>query len=187
MRSDPVARGEASDALGISSEWAMVDQIHGAKALVVNRPGVAGRADGIVTEAPGLPLAVFTADCFGVVIHGDGAVGVAHAGWRGLASGVIGATIETMTELGAPPHTAHVGPGIGPCCFEVGDDVAERFSDAVRTTTWGTTSVDLRSVVVDQLTPIPTALDGLCTACGGLFSHRRDQTPSRMAALGWIP
>jgi YfiH family protein len=187
MRADPSARRQASARFGIAADWATVDQVHGSRAVFVTGPGGAGPADGIVTTTPGLPAAVFTADCLGVVLSGAGAVGVAHAGWRGLAAGVVECTLELMHEVDGPPRRAHVGPAIGPCCFEVGPDVAELFSDHVSVTSWGSTSVDLPGAALDRLRGLETTVETRCTACGGGPSHRREATSQRMAAIGWVP
>lgn len=186
MRGDDGARRAVADRLGISPDWATLTQVHGGRALQVQRPGPAGEADGMVTTRPGVPLAVFTADCLGVVVAGSGGVGVAHAGWRGLAAGVLQATIELMDRVDAPPRTAAIGPAIGPCCFEVGEEVAELFPDHVSTTTWGTTSVDLAGAAAGILDGLEVTVASLCTACGGGFSHRATETSSRQAALGWL-
>ena len=131
-------------------------------------------------------LAVFTADCLGVVIDGSPAVAVVHGGWRGLDAGVIEAAIETIDHLGGQVRSAWIGPSIGPCCFEVGDEVARRFPGHVTKTTWGTTSVDLRAVAEHKL-GVETMIDRRCTRCGsGLFSHRADGTSARLAAVGWL-
>lgn len=185
-RGDREVRRRVSARLGIAEEWATVEQVHGAVAVAVDRPGPAGEADALVTAVPGLPLAVFTADCLGVVLHGPGTVGVAHAGWRGLAAGVIESTIDLMRQTGTAPTRAGIGPGIGPCCFEVGDEVAEAFPEAVSVTTWGTRSVDLRAAAARRLRGLDVWIDDRCTACGGGFSHRASGTSQRMAALGWL-
>lgn len=186
MRADRVARQAVSVHLGISPEWATIQQVHGAQVLVVEEPGPAGSGDALVTRRPHLPVAVFTADCLGVVFSSDEAIGVAHAGWRGLAAGVLEATVGALRDFGAPPPLAHIGAGIGPCCFEVGDDVAGEFPGDVATTTWGTTSVDLVAAARRKLDGIDVTSDDRCTACGGGFSHRADANPARMAAIGWL-
>ena len=75
------ARARVSQAVGISAEWAVVRQIHGATVHRVSAPGLQGAGDAMWTDRPGVPLAVFTADCLGVVLLAEHA-GVAHAGWR---------------------------------------------------------------------------------------------------------
>jgi polyphenol oxidase len=188
VRADHEARRRVSALLGISPEWATVGQVHGAKVLEVTSPGRAGEADALVTRLPGLPLAVFTADCLGVVVTGGGGVGVAHAGWRGMADDIVVRLVEFMVDVGIEPRSAHIGPGIGPCCFEVGPEVAERFPDEAATTTWDTMSVDLVAGAVRRLAPLPVWVSGRCTRHeAGHHSHRADATTSRMAAIGWLP
>ncbi|HLU32185.1 MAG TPA: polyphenol oxidase family protein [Acidimicrobiia bacterium] len=186
MRRDAAARRRVSTRHSVPAEWATVSQVHGNQVRLVDAPGLAGEGDALVTTRPGLGVAVFTADCLGVVLVGDGGVGVAHAGWRGLAAGVLEATVETMTEAGIDPRHGSVGPGIGPCCFEVGDEVAERFPDDRAETTWGARSVDLRAAARRRLGGIPVEVDARCTACQGGPSHRHTGTSARMAAIGWL-
>lgn len=181
------ARVSVSDELGIPSQWATVTQVHGDRVLRVDRPGVAGKADGLWTDRPELPVAVLTADCFGVVLVAPGAVGVAHAGWRGVRSSVPSLLHDEMSAAGHAPDRAYVGPGIGACCFEVGPEVAEEFPGGLRETTWGTESVDLVSVIDRQLDRTEVFHLGGCTMHESLwFSHRRDATRQRMAAIGWL-
>jgi len=188
LRSDPAARDELSRALGISGSWSTARQVHGADVLAVDSPGDAGRADALWTTVSGLPLAVFTADCFGVVLHASDAVGVAHAGWRGADSGVVARLRSEMSRAGHEPTRAEVGPGIGPCCFEVGPEVAARFHRHDAETTWGTSSVDLAAAIEAQLDGVDTWLvDGCTHHEDGWFSHRRDGTLSRLATVGWLP
>lgn len=184
---DPADRGEVADRWGIPTRWATVTQVHGADVVAAVGPGDHGPADAVVTTAPGLPVAVLTADCAGVVLHGPGVVAAAHAGWRGLVAGVLESTIEAM---GAVATSAVVGPSIGPCCYEVGPEVVEAVGFA-STTTWGTTSVDLRAAAAARLgraaPGLAVLVDDRCTRCGpGLHSHRRDGTSHRLAAVGWL-
>lgn len=187
IRHDPAARSRLCDAAGIPTEWATVDQVHGSEVLRVDEPGGAGSADALWTSEPGLALAVFTADCFGVVITSPQAVGVAHAGWRGAAGGVVGRLRAEMAGAGHAPQAAAVGPGIGACCFEVGADVLQLFGGHRSRTSWETDSVDLRSAVHAQLEGLDPWLSDACTYHeDGLFSHRKDHAPERMAAVGWV-
>lgn len=180
MRDDRVV-ARVADTLGISRAWAVVDQVHGSDILDATAPGMLGSADAIVTTERDLPIAVRTADCLGVVSHGRTSVGVAHAGWRGLAAGVLD---EFRARMGSQARF-YVGPSIGPCCYEVGPDVADRFPDDAASTSWGTTSVDLRSAARRALGHAAN-IDERCTHCGDdLLSHRRNGTPHRMAAIGW--
>lgn len=187
-RLDPATRSVISAGLGISEEWATVTQVHGAVSVEVGSAGPAGEADALWTTRRRLPLAVFTADCFGVVLSADGAVGVAHAGWRGVDAGVVARLRAEMAAAGHQPSRAAVGPGIGPCCFEVGPEVAERFPGGQGHTTWGTTSVDLAAALAPQLQGVEVWSSGACTRHEeGWFSHRRDGTTRRLASIGWLP
>lgn len=177
--------------IGIRADWATVRQVHGSAVLEVSRPGKAGVGDGLVTRSIGLPVAVFTADCGGIVLESDRAVAVVHAGWRGVVAGVVA---EAAAYLGAvangrdPVRRAAVGPLIGPCCFEVGDEVVERFGGWESTTSWGTRSVDLGEAIRAQVPAASWWSADACTRCGeGWFSFRATGTKSRMAAIGWIP
>ena len=102
--------------------WAR--QIHSAVALPA-RPGICGEGDALYTEATGLALSVVTADCVPVLIAGPEGIAAVHAGWRGIAGGVIAAALDKM-KSGRGESTAWIGPAIGPCCYEVGEDVAAR-------------------------------------------------------------
>jgi YfiH family protein len=161
--------------------------VHGAELVRVDEPGDAGEADALWTTVPRLPLAIFTADCLGVVLVSDDAVGVAHAGWRGAEAGVVTVLRETMTATGHEPRFAAVGPGIGVCCFEVGPEVKQRFPTDGSMTSWGTPSVDLAGVVRRQLDGLETWFADGCTRHEDrFFSHRRDGTMQRMVTLGWL-
>lgn len=186
VRGDPVARRRVSHALGIDEEWAVVDQVHGNAVATARGPGLAGRADALVTTEIDLPLAVFTADCLAVCLTGDRGVGVAHAGWRGMAAGVVEHLRDAMRALGAEPSAAFTGPAIGSCCFEVGPEVAAAFPGQLRRTGWGTESVDLVAAARVQLGGLATDGVEACTRHEEpYFSHRRDGTIRRMAALVW--
>lgn len=188
LRHDEAARAELSRSLGISPNWAWVRQVHQSEVLRVTTPGLAGEADALWTEIPGLPIAVFTADCFGVVLRSGAAVGIAHAGWRGAMRGVVTALREEMTKAGHGPHAAAVGPGIGPCCFEVGSEVSSNFPDSVSSTRWQTTSVDLPDSIRRELEGLETWMSTDCTVHDpGWYSHRALGSQERMATLAWIP
>jgi hypothetical protein len=187
QRNDLTARSAVSSWLGISRDWATVRQVHGSVVVRAETSGELDEADAIWSDVPGLPIAVFTADCFGVVLISDSAVGVAHAGWRGVTSGVVPALRVEMMQSGHVPRVAAIGPGIGPCCFEVGSDVADRFPEDVTETRWGSTSVDLAKVLSRQLDGLDTWLSGACTMHEtSLYSHRRTGTPLRNATIAWV-
>lgn len=183
---DAAARKAVSEQLGIDPLWASVAQVHGANVLRVDQGGKHGEADAVWTSEPGLPVAILTADCFGVVLVADGAVGVAHGGWRGLQGGVVGKLRVQMDDAGFSPAFAAVGPGIGACCFEVGTEVARLFDGHTATTAWGAESVNLAGVVEEQLVGIEKWFVDSCTYSDeGWFSHRRDRSKERLAALAW--
>lgn len=188
QRNDLIARAAISSWLGISRGWATARQVHGIRVLCAEEPGELGEADALWTDRPGLPMAVFTADCFGVVLRAEQAVGVAHAGWRGAAEGVVTVLRREMSASGHEPTSGAIGPGIGPCCFEVGTDVVERFPDDVRETTWGSASVDLTATLRRQLEGLDVWLAAACTMHQtGLYSHRQNRTLLRNAAIAWVP
>lgn len=187
MRGDQVDRDKAAAYLGIPQLWAVVDQVHGSTVVRATAAVNYGPADALFTTEADLPLAIFTADCLGVALIADGAVGVAHAGWRGVVAGVVPNLVEAMTDAGFPPLRAGIGPGINSCCYEVGADVAEQLPGFVSETTWGTVSVDLPRAVRGQLGALEIWEAGECTKCSAPFhSHRVNATPARMATIAWI-
>lgn len=184
-----VDRAAMSDALSIDAEWATVRQVHGSEVIEATYAGSLGDADAIFTTRVAIPVAIFTADCVPMIVEADAAVGVAHAGWRGLVAGVGDGLLDAMADGGHVPRRVAIGPAIGSCCYEVGPEVAEKFSrGSLRRTSWGSQSVDLVAEVRHRL---PDGLSvwcaDVCTKCGdGMFSHRRDGTSRRMAAVGWL-
>jgi YfiH family protein len=187
IRGDQAARASVAARLQLPIDWATLTQVHGVKVIEVDAPGNWGEADALFTSVRGLPLAVFTADCAGIVVGAENAVGVAHAGWRGALSGAVAQLTAAMIRAGHTPLTAAIGPLIGPCCFEVGDEVADRFPRHTTRTTWGTTSVDLRESLVAQINGFNVWSLGACTVHEPMWhSHRRNRTEKRMAAIGWL-
>lgn len=187
-RKDPAPRNRTSDDLGIPQQWATVDQVHGADVVVASQPGDLGEADGIMTSVIGLPIAIATADCVPIVLLGRDSIAVVHAGWRGLSAGVIGATQRRFADAGDAPVTALVGPHIGPCCYEVGPEVIDAVGGHAATTTDGSLSLDLVSVVRSQLDGVPVVDLEACTMHNVAFhSFRRDGTAQRQVTVAWIP
>ena len=114
-------------------------QVHSADAIVVTRPwdmGANPKADGMVTNVPGIALGALAADCAPVLFADPEArvIGAAHAGWKGALTGVLEATIAAMATLGARPHRirAALGPCIGPDAYEVGPEFEARFVESDR-------------------------------------------------------
>jgi len=128
-------RDRVADAMGVSpGRLVTVHQVHSAAAVTLDAPPVdRPRADAIVTTAPGLAIAVLTADCQPVLFadREAGVVAAAHAGWRGALDGVLEATIEAMEEAGADRGNirAVIGPSISQRAYEVGQEFFERFHD----------------------------------------------------------
>lgn len=163
---------------------------------MVAEPGqhAGASADAAVTATEGVAIAVHAADCAPVLFEAPGAVGVAHAGWRGLAAGVIEATVEAMTGLGHRPTTVRVGPFIRPRCYEFDGpelhQMTDRFGPDVRSTTsWGTPAVDLAAGIRSVVRGFGLDLDddGTCTACSPHhWSHRARGDVGRQALVAWI-
>lgn len=144
--------------------------VHRAHAGARGQPG-----DGLWTDEPRLPLLAMSADCLPIAVvrtEGERALAVLHAGWRGLAEGVVGAGVAA---LGPGPKAAVVGPAIGPCCYEVGDDVASLYDDDLvhdgRLDLWAAAERALRAAGVESVERVD-----LCTRDHPdlFFSHRRD-------------
>ena len=161
-------------------------QVHGADVQV--RDGAGGqlaRVDGQVTGSAQLTPLVLVADCVPLVVSAPGAVAAVHCGWRGVAGGVVQAAVRAVRELGGEPLAAVVGPGIGPCCYEVGPEVLARF--AARGP-----SLDLPAHVAAALARsgvADVAVAGVCVSCHPelFFSHRRDGgVTGRQAGLAWL-
>ena len=187
-RVDDEARAGLAARLGITDTWATVSQVHGAATVVADRAGGLGEADALFTAMPSLPLAVGTADCLPIVVVGGFSVALIHAGWRGLDAGVVASALAVMEEAGDEPQQAAIGPCIGPCCYEVGEEVAARFGPFVAATSWGTPSVDLRAAAVARLRPIPVWVSSRCTRTDPeLHSHRENGTRLRQVTVAWAP
>jgi YfiH family protein len=189
---------------------AFARQVHGAGVAVARDGGRAGTADALLTDRPGVGIAVFTADCLPIVIYdpGDGHAGsarlaVVHAGWRGTTQSVARAAFEAVIGSGGNPRriVAAIGPSIGPCCYEVDGPVIERL-DAAFQAAWsgwvvargpGRWLLDLWCANRDQLVGAgldPSRIDNLrmCTSCRPdlFFSYRRGAR-GRLAAFAALP
>lgn len=195
--SDSPFRPEAQQALAPAgldlgrATW--VRQVHEADvARATPRGGFAGRGDVLVTTEPGVPLAIFTADCLAVILYDPTprALAVAHVGWRGTARGATQAAVTALQALGARPERLHaaIAPSIGPCCYEVDEPVIQRFASAYpsRWERWarpngpGHWMLDLWTANEELLASAGVASDRiesprLCTACHLelLYSYRK--------------
>lgn len=177
--------------------WTWLRQVHGSGVVVVTSPGehAGAEADAAVTATVGCRLVVRTADCVPVVLLGQRAVGVVHAGWRGLEAGVLEAAVAALGALDDELPVAHLGPCIRPGCYEFDgperDRLADRYGpDVLATTTWGTPSVDLPAAVTSALRGVGVATvhdDAGCTACDRRwFSHRARAESARIATAAWL-
>jgi purine-nucleoside/S-methyl-5'-thioadenosine phosphorylase / adenosine deaminase len=154
---------------------------------------VAIDADGHATTLRGVGVMVLVADCLPVVLGSEGAVAALHAGWRGLAAGVLEEGVRAVRELGGEGEIAAViGPGAGPCCYEVGEEVHAAFDER---STPGRRSagrnLDLPGLARERLEAAGVARVedvGVCTVCDRrYFSHRREGLGAgRQAAVAWL-
>jgi purine-nucleoside/S-methyl-5'-thioadenosine phosphorylase / adenosine deaminase len=171
-------------ALGIVPDRiATAAQVHGADLLTY--PSRSPEGDGHVLREPGPVGLVYAADCLPVALAGPGGAAILHCGWRGLAAGIVarGAAAVEATH-------AAIGPGIGPCCYEVGDEVRGAFAGLGDGVASGR-MLDLPEAARRRLREAgigQVESAGLCTRCEPelFFSHRRDGGPGRQAGLVWL-
>jgi YfiH family protein len=164
----------ACEALGLDgARLSFNRQVH---SPTVHRAGGRGTpGDGLWTDERELPMLAMSADCLPIAVartDGERALAVLHAGWRGLAEGVVRAGVAA---LGDGAKAAVIGPAIGPCCYEVGEDVSQRFDEDLtvdrKLDLWSAAERALTAAGVDTV----ERLDA-CTCCDAelYFSHRRD-------------
>lgn len=166
---------------GVEKSW--LKQVHSATVLEA-RPGNCGPGDGLVTRRKDLALAVVTADCVPVLLAGERIVAAVHAGWRGIAQSILPEAVKRLNERSTGPVTAWIGPAIGPCCYEVGDDVAGKVcavssQDVAITGPRGRPHLDLAQAARIQLKrsgTVRVSTVGVCTRCNEnhLWSYRRE-------------
>jgi YfiH family protein len=154
---------------------------------------VAIDADGHATTLRGVGVMVLVADCLPVVLGSEGAVATLHAGWRGLAAGVLEEGVRAVRELGGEGEIAAViGPGAGPCCYEVGEEVHAAFDErSTRGRRSAGRNLDLPGLARERLEAAGVARVedvGVCTICDRrYFSHRREGLGAgRQAAVAWL-
>ena len=202
---DPAAVAENRRRIGASlggaaadpEAWTCLHQVHGAGVHVAVGPQPPGRlpqADASVSAEAGAVLSILTADCAPVALVAPGVVGAVHAGWRGLAAGVVEAAVTRVTERAGRPPAAVLGPCIHPCCYEFSPGdlalVSGRLGPGVEgRTAAGNLALDVPAAVrlalhgagVEEITDL-----GVCTACSSRhFSHRRDGRTGLQAMLVW--
>lgn len=200
-------RAELVRLSGLPSWPHWLRQVHGTGVFRATAPGVPLAAadepvaDAAVTDVPGVVLAILTADCLPVVFAADDGseIAAAHAGWRGLADGMLEATVAAM-RTPASRLRAWLGPAAGPARYEIGAEVREAFlahdaaaAAAFVATRPGHWMVDLYALARHRLLAAGVHADAIhggsfCTISmsEGFFSHRRDRRSGRMATVVWM-
>jgi YfiH family protein len=185
----------------VRGQLAMIHQVHGTRVRQIangsaQAPDVTSAdqqledADGQATADVGVAPMVLVADCLPVVVAGGGALAVLHAGWRGLAAGIVDEGVRAARELGSGESLeAAIGPGAGRCCYEVSEQVHEHFA-AYQGARNGD-NLDLKAVAREQLGRAGVAVVhdvGVCTICSAdFFSHRRERAiTGRQAGVAWL-
>ena len=193
-----VAANRAALRASLPQDPAWMRQVHGNRVIEAASATGSDEADAAVARRPGVVCAVLVADCVPVLLtdRAGSAVAIAHAGWRGLAAGVVENAVRAM---GSEPAEvlAFLGPGIGPRAFEVGADVRDAFvgpdpatQSAFAPHAAGKWLADLYALARRRLALLGVTRvfgGGLCTHSdpARFFSYRRDRTTGRMAALIW--
>ena len=185
-------RQAVADIAGVALDHvAQGRQVHGTHVEVVERvPHEVVEADAVITALEGVATLVLTADCLPIALATPRAAGMVHAGWRGLADGVIEAAVAAI-RADDEPVVAAIGPAAGGCCYEVGDDVRE----ALCVDPCGEPAlIDLTSIARERLygADVDVVHDvRLCTMCTPpelFFSHRRDgPVTGRQGGIAWRP
>jgi YfiH family protein len=173
---------------------ATLQQIHSATCVAAEgRCGILGQGDALLEDRPGAVIAIKTADCIPILLVDERhrALAAVHAGWRGTVERIAAGAVEAMRRrYGSDPRDLHaaIGPGIGPCCYQVGPEVAARFGRE------GRAHIDLPAANAGQLrqagvTPERIYASNLCTMChpGEFHSFRRDgQQAGRLYSFAGI-
>jgi YfiH family protein len=195
---DPAAVAENRRRLRerVGGDVVYMDQVHSATVGIVERADQPFPAtDGLVTQLPGVALAVLVADCVPILAwdEGEAVIGAAHAGRRGAAAGIAVSMIDAMLRLGARRRRIRValGPAICGSCYEVPGEMRDEVDAALpgsgSVTRTGTPALDLRAGLGRQLTSLgvaDVATDPRCTReDASLFSHRREAPTGRQAGV----
>lgn len=204
-RPDAVRRNRAELEAQTGMRPAYIRQVHGTFVRRIAGTGDVGvaplpdgdvkllDADGQATPVLGIAPMVMTADCLPIALAGPGAVAMLHAGWRGLANGIVAEGVRALRELGVDgPLEAAIGPGAGGCCYEVGEEVRAAFASHGDVVRHGR-NLDLKAIARAELerAGVQTVHDvDLCTICSDeslFFSHRRDRgVTGRQAGIAWL-
>lgn len=182
------------------SKTVWTKQVHGSNVVIADentRPSPSLEADAILTDRPNIPLFIVAADCVPILLWDPArrVIGAAHAGWRGTAIRVVTEAVKAMEKaFGSLPQDIHagIGPSIGPCCYEVGEEVvsvyderfpgwpdlfAERYGSKAKLSLWESNRKQLIDI---GLTPENIEMAGSCTACNTdiFYSERKEGRPS---------
>ncbi len=198
---ETVARNRASLQAKLGVAPAHIRQVHGTDVRrITKRPlrppvgdGVPPLFDGQATALAGVAPMVLVADCLPIALAGPGAVAMLHAGWRGLAGGIVAEGVMAVRELGADGSVeAAIGPGAGSCCYEVGEEIHAVFAQRGLAARRGR-NLDLKAIAREELARAGVEIVhdvALCTICADhslLFSHRRDGgVTGRQAGIAWL-
>lgn len=170
---------------GQKSAW--VRQVSGADVVRVSEPGLAGAADALLTSVEGLTLSVAVADCAPVALVGETGVGMVHSGWRGTLGGISG---KAVGEMGEAAVRAYIGPCIRECCYEVSEELAEKFAAEFGEGVVSGRNLSLPAAIRENLrrAGVEEVFDlGLCTGCRRdlFYSHRKEgpRTGRNLAAV----
>lgn len=184
-------QGDVREAAGLTTIGAIAGrplargaQVHGAVVRRVRGELEVEEADGQATARDDVAVMVAVADCLPVAVAGPGGVAMLHAGWRGLAGGVLEEGVRALRELGTDgPLAAVIGPGARSCCYEVGDDVRDAFGES-------RSRIDLATIAARRLTASGVGqIEDVarCTICDErYFSYRREgEAAGRQAGVAW--
>lgn len=186
----------------VPSEPAWLTQVHGTDVVDAAQVRNAPQADASIATRRGVVCAIMTADCLPVLLADSygRVVGAAHAGWRGLAGGVLEHTVDRMRQAGGEELHAWLGPAIGPEQFEVGEDVLQAFTEKEASAIEAFRPIKGRSgkylADIYQLARQILTRQGVAHISGGgfctvtdverFYSYRRDGFTGRMAAMIWL-
>lgn len=193
-----LASGPARLAAVVGRPVSWLRQVHGSRVVVVDgkEPVEGEEGDALVTASPRAGLAVFTADCAPVALASpEGVVAAVHAGWAGLAAGVVERSVAVMRDLGATRVEAALGPCIHAECYEFAAGDLERLTRSLGPTVRGTTAADAPALDLPAAVGAALARAGavlvsdedVCTACAvdRHFSHRARREVERQAMVVW--
>ena len=185
----------------LPSEPVWLTQVHGTRVINADHPQTTIQADACIATRAGVVCAIMTADCTPVLLADSRGrvVGAAHAGWRGLASGVLETTVNAMRDCGAEEILAWLGPGIGSQAFEVGEDVLDAFAHLQADASVFRAIADRPGKFLADLPALAKralAEVGVTQVSGGehctvtdpkrFYSFRRERTTGRMASMIWL-